>query len=88
MANLMRLQVGQRLRLLQDIAPYPLGAFRAGLTGTVVAVNDEALVGAPIAFLKLDEPHEALADDDNELQIFREEDETSEVIPSAFEIVG
>lgn len=80
-------KVGDRVRLIEDVAPYPLGLFPAGTTGTVTDVNPDARVGDPIAEVKLDDHFDCLDEWDNVLHVHREEDEAGEVIPDAFDLV-
>lgn len=65
---------GARVRLTADVAPYPLGSFPAGTTGTVVEINPGAPVGNPVGFIKLDQHFDCLNEWDNVLQVFRPED--------------
>lgn len=65
---------GARVRLTADVAPYPLGSFPKGTTGTVVEINPDAPVGNPVGFIKLDQHFDCLNEWDNVLQVFRPED--------------
>jgi hypothetical protein len=78
-------KVGERVRLAIDIAPYPLGAFPRGATGTIVEVTPDAREGDPVALVRLDEHFEDLDDWENCLQVFRERDSRSEIIESIWE---
>lgn len=77
--------VGDRVRLITDVAPYPLGLFPAGTTGTVEEIDPTAGEGNPIAYVRLDQHFEDLDDWENVLQVVREGD--GEVTPAAFEIM-
>jgi len=76
--------VGERVRLIDDVAPYPLGLFPVGTTGTVVEVDLNAAPTQPVACVKLDRHFEDLDEWDNVLQVFRVEDESSEVTTAVF----
>jgi hypothetical protein len=56
--------VGTRVVLVSDVEVYPLGIFRAGLTGTLTRVEPDCY------WVKLDQHQPTLDDWDNELQIW------------------
>lgn len=77
--------VGQRVRLMHDVAPYPLGLFPAGSCGTVVEVYPDVIKTNPVAYVQMDDHFDDLNEWENVLQVFRSTDESSEVTEQVFE---
>lgn len=79
------MKAGDKVRILRDVAPYPLGFFPAGTTGTVIS-TEPAYGDSPIALVKLDQHFQCLDEWNNELQVYAEAD-CYEIVPSLFEQV-
>ena len=59
--------VGDRVRLINDVDNYPVGIFEAGLTGTLKTVDENGY------WVRLDKHFDVLDEWGNELQIWTDE---------------
>lgn len=74
--------IGSKVRLIQDVENYPTIYAKAGLTGTLVRIDEDGSY-----WVRLDEHFESLNEWDNELQIWdwsQENDNDPSLKPSAF----